>query len=730
MGATEQIDDRHSRAVPLQAVGRHAVSADQEFRVGVDIGGTFTDFVVLKPDQAKGQEDILAFKVPSTPNDPSVAVLSGLQELSALGFKPSGISFFSHGTTVATNALLEGKGASVGLLVTRHFRAVQEVQDQTRGAGSSIYDLSFERPPLLVPQERTGEVPGRLDYRGEEVVQLDAESTREEIRRLIAAGADSFAVCLLFSFMNPSHEQAVRRLINEEAPSFRVSLSSDVLPVIREWFRLSTTQINAYVAPRLFEYLNGMEEKLKAHGVVAPQRFVMQSNGGVTSFASAADKAVTTVLSGPAAGVIAGSQLALAAGYPNCITFDIGGTSTDISVVEAGVPVETTTGKVAGYDVRVPMLDICTISAGGGTIAWVDRAGTLRCGPHSAGADPGPACYRKGGSDATITDANVVLGYLSPDYFLGGKVAIDAGKAEDAIARDVAEPLGLGTEQAAAGVLRLINMQMAEGVRSVSYERGHDVRDFAIVAFGGAGPTHASAVAAELGVPWVIVPPRPGLTSAMGLLMSDVKHSYARSLLRPLSDLEPEEAGRILADLDTKALSEMRREGFDLEEVSLAHEADLRYAGQGYELRVTLPSGPPSRENLSAARDAFDDLHERLHGHRADGEPVELVSLRTVSVATAPKIELREFQGDPDAAAATAQKGSRRAWFAGRGWQMCPVYERELLTVGVRLPGPAIVEQPDSTTLVQPDQTLSVDGYGNLILHFAEADWTESGRTN
>lgn len=687
-------------------------------RIGVDIGGTFTDFVVFEPRRG----EIFTFKVPSTPSDPSAAVLTGLQELSREGLDPSETSFLSHGTTVATNSLLEGKGARVGLLVTEHFRAVQEVQDQTRGNGSSIYDLFYERPPLLVPQERTGEVVGRLDHRGSEVVPLDPDCTKREIRRLLDAGAESFAVCLLFSFMNPAHEQAVRRLISEQAPRHRVSLSSEVLPVIREWFRLSTTQVNAYVAPRLFEYLHGMEQNLRGQGIVAAQRFVMQSNGGVTSFANAADLAVTTLLSGPAAGVIAGSQVAQAAGYPNCITFDIGGTSTDISLVEDGVPVETTTGKVAGYDVRMPMLDVNTISAGGGTIAWVDAAGTLRCGPQSAGADPGPACYGKAGHHATVTDANVLLGYLSTTYFLGGTIAIDAERAESAIAATVAGPLGLSVDEAAAGIVRLINVQMADGVRSVSYERGHDVRDFAIVAFGGAGPTHATAVAAELGIPWVIVPAHPGLTSALGLLMSDVRHTYARSSLRPWAEIDPAEVGRILEDLDAQAMSDMRREGFDLADVQLLHEADLRYAGQGYEMRVKLAPGSPTRESMHAARAAFDDLHERTHGHRADNEQVELVNLRTISVATTPKVELSAHADATGRNAEEARKGDRRVWFSEGGWQACPVYDRDRLGVGAGVSGPAIIEQVDSTTLLHPGQTLRVDGYRNLVVRIGGPD--------
>jgi N-methylhydantoinase A len=681
------------------------------FRIGIDIGGTFSDFVILD----EGTGEIRTLKVPSTPADPSQAVVNGLSELVASGVTPDQVVFFSHGTTVATNALLEGKGAKAGLLITKGFRAVQEVQDQTRGNGPSIYDLFWQRPPLLIPQERTGEVAERLDFRGQVVEPLDVEATVAEVRRLLGHGVDSVAVCLLFSFANSAHEVVVRDLIRELDPECRVSLSSEVLPVIREWFRLSTTQVNAYVAPRLHTYLRRMEQQLRAHGVTTRQTYVMQSNGGTTSFQRAADRAVTSILSGPAGGVMAGGRLGEAAGFPSVITFDIGGTSTDIALIEHGQPLETMSGKVAGYDVAVPMLDINTISAGGGTIAWVDPVGTLRCGPHSAGAEPGPACYARGGTQPTITDANVVLGYLSPTYFLGGRVPLDPARSEAAIRERVAGPLGLDLDAAAAGIVRLINVQMAHGVRAVSSERGYDLRDFAIVAFGGAGPVHAAAIAEELGIPNVLVPRYPGLTSALGLLMSDVRHAYGRSHLASLADTSPETGRAIFADLDAQARAELAEEGFRPSDMELLHHLDLRYAGQGYELRVSLPPGELSAATLAQARAEFDSLHERLHGHRADDAPVETVSYWTVGVAHVPTVQLASQppgRGDVE----SARKAARRAWFPELGWVDCPIYERERLPIEATLDGPAIVEQVDSTTVVPPGTRLDVDGYGNLVL--------------
>jgi N-methylhydantoinase A len=684
------------------------------FRIGVDIGGTFSDFVIL--DESSGRLDVL--KVPSTPADPSVAVHDGLGQLTQAGMPRGSVQFFSHGTTIATNALLEGKGAVTGLLITGGFRAVQEVQDQTRGSGPSIYNFFFERPTMLVPQERTAEIIERVDYRGDVLTPIDLAAARLDVQRLLDLGVESFAISLLFSFMNPAHERALRDVILELEPNARVSLSSDVLPMIREWFRLSTTQVNAYVAPRLYRYLRQMEQRLEDGGIVTRQRYVMQSNGGVTSFGSAADRAVTTILSGPAAGVIAGARLAEVSGFDNVITFDIGGTSTDIALVDGGIPVETTSGRVAGYDVAAPVLDINTISAGGGTVAWVDEVGSLHCGPHSAGADPGPACYGKGGTEATTTDANLLLGYLSPTYFLGGRLALDPARAEAAVRAKVAEPLGLSVEDAAAGIIRLINVEMAQGIRTVSSERGYDLRDFALVAFGGAGPLHAGELASELGLPCVIVPRYPGLTSAQGLLMCDVKHDYARSRLEPLYRVDPADAQQVFNELDKQATTDLTAEGFAADTVVLLHQLDLRYAGQGYELRVDVIRGPITRDALNEARAAFDDLHERLHGHRAEGAPVEVVTYWTIALARVPTVSLEPtpLTVAEILDAADARKGVRRAWFRDLGWVECSLYERDRLHAGVRLNGPVIIEQVDSTTVVHPGQSIEVDEYDNMLL--------------
>ncbi len=682
------------------------------YRIAVDVGGTFSDFVVL--DEATGEVSIL--KVPSTPHDPSEAVLEGVGRLTGRGVAPSDVTFFSHGTTVATNTLLEEKGARTGLLVTEGFRGIYEVQDQTRGYGPATYDLFFERPRLLALPRHTEEVRERVDAQGAVLCPLDEARAVAAIRRLRDTGVESIAVCLLFSFMRPEHEQRLAALIAREHPDCTVSLSSEVLPQIREYYRLSTTVINAYVAPRLARYLASMEARLRESGVTTRQLFVMQSNGGVTTFGTAAQRAVTTILSGPAAGVTAAAALAAAAGADQVITFDMGGTSADIALVEHGTPTETTRGQIGRRDIAVPMLDINTISAGGGTLAWVDAVGVLQVGPQSAGADPGPVCYGRGGTQPTVTDANLVLGYLNPDYFLGGELRLDRAAAERAIRERIAAPLGLDPLRAAAGIVEIINVHMEQGIKAVSSERGYDLREFALVAFGGAGPVHAARLAADLDIPRVIVPAHPGVTSALGLLMSDVKHDYVRSRLRLLAETPLEEANAILDELTERARADLAAEGFAPEQIALQYLLDLRYAGQGYELSVPAPRVPLDAATLQEARQRFDALHERLHGHQAPDEPVELVSYRLVAYARVPQVRLQRYPAATTDVSA-ALKGSRLVTFPEYGEPTpCPLYDRARLAPGHVVRGPAILEQVDSTVVVHPGQEATVDPYRNVII--------------
>ena len=498
--------------------------------VGVDTGGTFTDLIAA--EQSTGE--LRRAKVPSVPHDPSVAVLHALEKLFAGGIDPAAISMFVHGTTVATNALLEGKGVRTGLLITRGFRAVYEARGWSQPSGSDLLDTFYRKPPLLASQYLTEEITERLDYRGEVVTPLDEHDLRSGVRKLRDKGVEAIAVCFLFSFLNPDHERRAKAVVAEEMPGVRVSLSSVVLPVIREYPRLSTTVIDAYVGPKIADYLERLERRLIERGLVTPQLFLMQSNGGLMRISLGARHPNQTLLSGPAAGVIAGRELARETGRSHVITFDMGGTSTDISVIVEGRVFETTQGQIAGQDIGTPMLKVRTLGAGGGTVAWIGKDGLLKVGPRSSGSAPGPACYGRGGEEPAVTDANVVLGALSGDTVLAGTLQLDAGKARRAV-ETVVGPLGLDAIQGAAGIIRIVDTQMAVDLRLALQEQGQDPRKFALIAFGGAGPLHAARVARAVGIPTVLVPLYPGLNCALGMLQTNVRHSYLKSQVGTLS---------------------------------------------------------------------------------------------------------------------------------------------------------------------------------------------------
>jgi N-methylhydantoinase A len=680
------------------------------YRVTVDTGGTFSDFVYL--DEDTGEVSIA--KVPSTPDDPSRAILEGVERLLARGVTPADVGYFCHGTTVGTNALLEGKGAKTGLLVTEGFSGIYPVGEQARPYGGAIFDVMYDKPRPLVPQRLTGEVKERVDHRGNVLRQLDEDALRTTVRELKGQGLESIAVCLLFSFLHPAHEARVREIVLAELPDCSISLSSEVLPQIREYYRLSTTVINAYLQPILARYIAQLDRRLAGAGIATRQKYIMQSNGGMATFAAAARRAVTTVLSGPAGGVTAGVLAARTTSFRNLITFDMGGTSCDVALIRDGEPLIASRGKIEGRDLAVPMLDINTVSAGGGTIATVDRFGALEVGPHSAGAVPGPACYRRGGEGPTITDCNLVLGYLGEDNFLGGKMRLDVAKARAAIASKVAHPLGLDVAQAAEGIIRIIDVKMEEAIKAISTMRGHDLRDFMLLAFGGAGPVHASRIAQGLGMAGVIVPLHPGVFSAIGLLMSDVKHDYVQSRMTPLDQATSTDVDEMFGQLASEAHEELTRDGFARERIRIERALDLRYAGQGYEVAVPCPSGPLQDTDLTALRTAFDRQHKSMFGHMAPEEPVEIVSYRVRGVGLVPPVELPRFS-PAGGTLADALREIRRVRFDGRDLD-CPVYQRERLDVGLTLAGPAVLDQLDCTTVICLGQVARVDEWKNLIV--------------
>ena len=677
------------------------------------MGGTHTDLVLL--DTTTGI--LTVDKVASTPANPALGVLDGIARFVEKGVKAKDIEFFAHGTTITTNALLEMRGAKVGLFITKGYRAVQEVQNQARDG--NLFDYFYAKPSPIAPQSLTKEIPERTEHSGQVLVPLDEEAVRRSARELKSAGVDSIAVCYVFSFMNPAHEAQTRSLIQQEIPGIHVSLSSEVLPRIREWPRLSTTLINAYLEPVLVRYIDYLNDGLNEIGVATQQRFLMQSNGGVMPFSTAiaGGKTAHTLLSGPAAGAQASAYLAAEQAKSGLVTLDMGGTSADIAFIEGGVPLEVTEGTIARRQIDVPALDMTTLSAGGGSIAWVDDAGFLNVGPHSAGADPGPACYGRG-ARPTVTDADLVCGCLNPDYFLGGSQRLDVAASQRALRTRIADPLNMTVLEAASGIRRIVDTRMADEVRVFAAKRGVDLSAFTLLPFGGAGGVHAAAVAEELGMRRILVPARPGAFSALGLLCTDVVHDYIRSELRPLDAVTPEHVEDIYRQLEAKAHAELAAEGMSAADARSFREIDLRYAGQGYELRTPLDGLFIERvtaESLTSARARFDERHAQIHGHAARNRPVEVVSYRLRLRVAVPKYKPLE-ETAPDSSRPVAEKGNRRLYLSGDAAIEARVYERDRLDIGGVIAGPAIVEQFDATTVIAPGWAGRVDGYRNLML--------------
>ncbi len=688
------------------------------YRIGVDVGGTHTD-VALTDAQGRAYR---IEKVPSTPHNPAIAVLAGVDRLIASGVAPQDIEFFSHGTTATTNALLEMKGAKTALLINAHMSAILEVQTQGRD-GWSPFDHFFQRPEKLVRPRFVREIAGRMSYRGDEIEPLDEAAVREAARAFRDDGVQSIGVCFLFSFMNAAHEKRTAQIIREEAPGVFVSLSSAVLPRLREWPRFSTTMLNAWLAPVLARYCAEIAQGLDARGVVTKQRFLMQSNGGVMPLnADAEIHAVRTLLSGPAAGVRGASYLLGAIqGWRNLVTMDIGGTSCDIAFIESGEPLEQAESVIDGRAVGVPALDVTTVAAGGGSIARVDAAGMPQVGPRSAGASPGPACYGRGGEEPTTTDANLVCGALNPDYFLGGEMKLDLDAARRAIETRLATPMGVSAAEAAVGVIRIVNAHISDAVRIEAAKKGLDLAGHTLVPFGGAGPVHAALVAEDLGIARVLVPRNPGAFSALGLLCSDVRHDYLRSEMASLATLDPARAECCFAELEDQARAEVSHEGLDADDAVFHRELDLRYAGQGYELRVALEgiAAPLTSDALREIASRFHKQHAAVHGHCAEDSDVEIVSYRLRAIVRMPKYAPAPSpMREPPVAAA---HGARRVTLGSSRSFDAAIYRRDELASGWRAQGPAIIEQKDSTTLVPDGWSVCCDEWSNLILERTRA---------
>lgn len=676
------------------------------YRIGFDVGGTFTDFTVH--DARDGS--LRYFKTPSTPADPSEAIETGLRALfGEFGIAPQEVSFVGHGTTVATNMVIERRGVRTGLITTRGFRDVLEIGRQTR---PSLYDYSVANPPPLVPRALRIEVMERIDAAGEELAPLDEEAVAAAARRLGEAGVKAVGICFLHAYLRDAHERRAAEIVRGILPDAYVSTSSEVLPEFREYERFSTTVINAYVGPRMERYLERFLARLNDLGTAAPP-YTIHSNGGLMSVETVRAFPVRTCLSGPAAGVVGAAEVARAAGFPDVVTYDVGGTSTDVSLIANGRPAFATSRLVADYPVRTPMVDVHVIGAGGGSIAWIDDAGALKVGPHSAGADPGPVAYGRGGREPTLTDANIVLHRLDPVSLLGGRMKVQEAAARRAIEERIARPLGLTVEQAALGIIRIAVANMSRAIRAVSTEKGHDLTGFALFPFGGAGPLHASAVARECGIRRVLVPQEPGTMCARGILMSDISLDFVRS------EVVQATAESWAGIMDRFAGMEVQgRDWLDASHVPAGRRAfarviDARYKGQNHEVQVALPDAGDFA--LDRFRAAFTVAHRQEYGYDVPDRAIEVVNCRLKAIGAV------ERPATPPRAAADAAPAPRttRSVHFDEGWRDTPVHDRAALGAGLRIPGPAIIDEMSSTTVVEPGQSVTVDTAGNMILEIA-----------
>lgn len=681
--------------------------------IGVDTGGTFTDVVCRLAD---GRVRML--KVPSTRKDPSVAVLNALRQLHETDrLDPKTIMRFAHGTTVATNAVLERKGATVGLITTQGFRDVLEIGRQIR---RQLYAsiLKPTTPIFLAPRRFRREVPERIAADGSVLQPLDERALEGAIDELVAAGCQSVAICFLFSFLNSSHELRAREIILKKYPNVSVSLSHEVDPAFREYERTVVTSFDAYVKPVVDRYLAHLEAGLRESGVPATLQ-VMQSRGGLAGTAVARQRPVRLFLSGPAAGVIGGRITGTSGGFDNVITIDVGGTSADIALISRQKPMIRQEAMIADFEVRVAMVDVNTIGSGGGSIARVDAAGGLRVGPESAGAEPGPACYGRGGENPTVTDASIVLGYLDPDYFAGGSLKLKPQLSDAAVRAKVADPLGMTPEQAALGIHRVLNAQMAEGIRLVSIRQGADPRDFALLPLGGGGGIHATALARELGMTKVLVPPAPGVLSASGLLAAATEHEVSTALPMRLDQYDRTRIREAASSLDKRAASLMQADGIESGDVTVMYFADVCYVGQAYTLEISID---PDRSDAESITRDFLAAHDRAYGYAAK-TPARIVNLRTIHVAGGVQSLPPMPQPSPDL---KVEKGRRRIITAEEPNGVdAAILDRLAMPAGFEFTGPAIVEQPDTTTVVEPGWSGSVDPVGNLIL-----TWSKGARND
>lgn len=683
------------------------------YRIGIDVGGTFTDFTLLDTDTG----EVNYFKLSSTPSDPSEAIRLGIAQLLIdYSISSDEVSFVGHGTTVATNMIIERQGVKTGLLTTKGFRDVLEIGRQTR---PNLYDYNERKPEPLVPRELRMEVSERVGSEGEVVQELDQSTLLQSLERLKSANIEAVAICFIHAYRNADHENIARQLVEKVLPGAYVSVSSEVLPEFREFERLSTTVLNAYSGPKMLAYLDRLDASVRQMGM-RQSPYTIHSNGGLMSIATVRKFPVRTCLSGPAAGVVGSAAVGSSAGFPNLITFDVGGTSTDVSIVKGGKPIYASNRLVADYPIKMPMVDIHVIGAGGGSIAWIDDAGGLKVGPRSAGALPGPVAYGKGGEQPTATDANVCLQRLNPVALLNGRLPIDATGARNALVKKIATPLNLDMEKTAHGVLRILTANMGRAIRSVSTERGYDLSDFALFAYGGAGPLHAVEVAEECGIPIVIIPQEPGTMCARGILLTDVTLNFVRTEISTVDATIWKKIVSYFREMEVEGNSWLEQEKVTPENRAFRRYIEARYEGQNYEIVVELEE--VSSNGLEGLLDMFRQGHVKEYGYEIPGRPIQIVNCRVEAIGRVPKARLKEISTE-HASIDQARQGERPVYFGDKtGWLNTPVYQRDRLPVGEYMNGPAIIEEMSSTTVVLPTNRFVIDRLGNIVIHVRPKD--------
>lgn len=676
------------------------------YRIGIDVGGTFTDFVLLNTAQGT----VVYFKKPSTPHDPSEAIAAGLSELLEIeGIDPRDIAFLGHGTTVVTNMIIERRGVSTALLTTKGFRDVLAIGRQTRPA---LYDYRVRKVDPLVPRRHRVEINERLAADGEVLTPIDEAAVATEARRLWAEGVQSIAICFLHSYRNPAHEEAARRVVQDILPQAYVSISSQVLPEFREYERTSTTVLNAYVGPKMRAYTRELRDRLKKIAVPV-QPMTVHSNGGLLSLDTVEELPVLTCLSGPAAGVVGAAALGGAAGFSNLLTFDVGGTSTDVSLIAEGRPKYTSKREITQFPLKMPMIDIQVIGAGGGSIAWIDDAGALKVGPQSAGAFPGPAAYGRGGEEPTLTDAQICMQRLNPVALLDGRMPIDRDKAWSVIEQKIARPLGMSVEEAAFGILTVAVANMSRAIRSISIEHGYDLADFTLVSFGGAGPLHSADVARECGIGRILIPQEPGTMCARGILLSDISRDFVRTELTLADPDGLRRLRRLFGEMIDEGDNWLAREHVETALRRFECIVEARYRGQNHEIRIPMP--PESEDDLNVLLASFHAAHKKEYGSVVATRAVEIVNCRVRASGAVPKAT---FAPAPAGGSVEDALIGERDVYCGpaEGWRKAGIYARGKLPVDRALAGPVVVEEMSSTTVVLPGQSVRVDAIGNLLI--------------